>query len=154
MKRTKLPKGIFFADDASQENYRKALAGDVNEYGFKPIVVINSHLSGTGKTRLARHILETRYGTAAVSPLPSSEREWQTVISTSLGLGYLFLDHVIGTLKSQSLGAVVTAKEWSFRPLGTHKIEIVKPDIQVIVTGNDLSVNHDLMRRVIWIHLR
>ena len=148
-----LPQGIRFADEASETNYRKAMDGELNEYGFKPLIVINASGPGTGKTRLAHHILEARFGSSAACEMPMREQPWERLIPAVLERGYLFMDNVRGPVNSPTLAALLTSKEWSWRKLGTQKIESAKVDLQVIVAGNGVQLSEDLARRAIWIEL-
>lgn len=152
-KKYDVPDGIRFADEGSAENYQKAMAGDVNEHGVKPVIAIHSPRPASGKSRVARHILEARFGSSAASMQPQGEEGWEKSLIAAQARGFFFVDNFRGRLKSSTLSSFVTAKEWSFRKLGTTEVESIKPDVQVVIAGNSLVMSEDMLRRVMWIEL-
>jgi hypothetical protein len=148
-----IPQGLRFADEESESNCRKALEGELNQWGFRPIVIINSSSPRSGKTTLARHILETRYNASVIYQMPVQERQWVKLMPTIIEAGYLFCDGVSGHLDSNVLAEFLVAKDWTWRNPRTHEMKSAKVDCQVIITGNAISISADLARRAIFIEL-
>jgi hypothetical protein len=143
-----LPPGIRFANAESEAHYRQALAGELNEYGFKPLIVITADGPARGKTRLARHILESRFGSCVVCEMPPGQA-WDGLVNAALERGYLFMDDVCGRVDSPELARMLTAVMEMIAASGLAQLL----DLQVIITGNRLQLSADLARRAICIEL-
>ncbi len=148
-----LPSWLRFRDEESERNFGLAMAGDVNEFGFRPMVAINAPAPGIGKTWLARHILGSRYGSARTCLPPSTERQWERMLCACQVDGYLFVDDVPAPLVSDRLARFLTAKKWQSPWLEDGETVMLDVDVQVVVAGNHLRLSDDLSRRSIWIHL-
>lgn len=148
-----IPDGISFRDEGSRENFFKAMKGDLNQYGFRPMIAITASRPGSGKTALARHILEARGLPSAPTMMPLKEQGWEKLLPAAIPRGYLFLDNVYGTFNSSTLSAFLTSKSWSWRVLGSTRIEEARLDVQVVVTGNNIELGEDLLRRSLVIDL-
>ena len=86
--------------------------------------------------------------------MPAKEAQWEKLLPSVIRAGYLFFDNVSGCIHSDALAAFLTAKEWTWRKLGTHEMEKARVDCQVVITGNSVSISADLARRAIFIELK
>lgn len=160
MNKPDLPENICFADELSEANYHIAI-GEQKHF-FKRMIVICSNRPASGKTRLARHILHKMLGEQpAVHMQPQSEREWSRVLPLANAQKYLFLDNVSGHIgnisehiSSDTLASFLTSKKWQYRPSGKSELVTIDVDIQVVLTGNNITMSPELMRRSIIIELK
>jgi hypothetical protein len=148
-----------FDSDASRANaiallleplLRPAIAGPV------PLALIDAISFGTGKSLLCEVLALLATGhPAAMSTAPGSEDEMRKRITAMLlaGTVFVFIDNVVGHLRSESLAAAITSTTWKDRLLGrTEMLELPQRAIWV-ATGNNLQVRGDLPRRCFWIRL-
>ena len=148
-----LPTWLRFRDEESARNFGLAMAGGLNDFGFRPMVAITAPGPATGKSWLARHILMSRYGSAMMCSLPTTERRWERMLCACLADGYLFVDDAPSPVKSDILARFLTAKKWQSPRHDADESVTLDVDLQVVVTGNGLRLSDDLSRRAIWIHL-
>lgn len=152
--------GFAFADRESEENCRKALAGDGK------LIVINSNRSGSGKTALARRIFEARgISEPLSSSAPLSKADWDREIPAAIERGYLFLDDVATwTMKldrpskpleraARWICRLWSAKQWKYRKRRSREVVTVTCDLFMVITGNCIKMAPDLSRRAIVINL-
>ncbi len=147
------PEGIIFADPESEENYAKAMSGAPGPHHIKHPMIVISGPAASGKTRLAAHILKSRFGEAYITSLPRTEDEFEKLIPHAIEKKYLFLDNVAEFVKAHALSRAITSTDWSYRPLGKSEIKTLKVDLQVIVTSPAIIMSEDLCRRSIFIEL-
>ncbi len=116
--------------------------------------MIDATSFGTGKSLLCEVLALLATGRpAAMSTAPESEDEMRKRITAMLLAGsvFVFIDNVVGHLRSESLAAAITSTAWKDRLLGrTEMLELPQRAIWV-ATGNNLQVRGDLPRRCFWI---
>jgi hypothetical protein len=115
---------------------------------------IGAHQPGSGKTLLA-DIATTLHGGVLRSEVPEDEPEWRkqtTSILAGTSAPIVHIDNVTGVLKSSTLAGLLTAGQaTSDRELGTNRMITTVNDRVWVVTGNNLSLSGDLVRRTILI---
>lgn len=112
---------------------------------------------GSGKTMLAKFLLQ-RFGVdPVVRAWPQSDREAQRILLEGIEQGYLLLDNVRikrrGSPASIWLQAFLMCEWWKFRPFRKQHLETIKNDCLVIVTGERGCLDPDLERRLRVIRL-
>jgi hypothetical protein len=112
-----------------------------------------AHQPGSGKSLLAE-ILRTLHGGVFRSEMPYDEAELSKAlmgILTQTTAPVVCFDNVTGTLKSGKLSGLLTSRDYSDRVLGsTNEVHAVN-DRLWIITGNNLSVHKDYVRRMTWV---
>lgn len=115
---------------------------------------IGAHQPGSGKTLLA-DIAVILHGGVLRSEMPEDEPEWRKQITTILSTTsapVVLVDNVTGVLKSSTLAGTLTAGQAvSDRILGKSEMVTVLNDRVWVVTGNNLSIGGDLVRRTVII---
>jgi uncharacterized protein DUF3854 len=125
-------------------------------HGPVPLFVAYANVQGSGKTLLADCIAIIGTGRAAPkTAAPADEAEAsKRILSVMIeALPIVMLDNLVGTLRSPSLAAALTASEWSDRLLGQNKTVSLPQNTIWFITGNNVSFGSDLARRVIPIRL-
>lgn len=115
---------------------------------------IGAHQPGSGKSLLAQVVSEI-HGGVLRSEVPQDEAEWGKQIGSILSATsapVVVLDNVTGVLKSSALAGMLTAGgELSQRELGKNANITYTNDRVWVVTGNNLSLGGDLVRRTITV---
>lgn len=116
------------------------------------LFAIGAHQPGSGKTLLA-DIATILHGGVLRSEVPEDEPEWRkqtTAILANTTAPVVHIDNVTGVLKSGVLTGLLTAgQESSDRELGTSRMVTTLNDRVWVVTGNNLVLSGDLVRRTI-----
>jgi hypothetical protein len=115
-----------------------------------PMCVFDSPTPGAGKgllTDLASIIATGEV--AAVIPPPATREEWLKLLASLLDNGRTFItfDNLHDVLKSDALEAVLTKPFLQFRQLGHTRERIVPNRAVWCVTGNNVAVSRDMVRR-------
>lgn len=147
-----------WATDADRFNWLVALLmpllNSAIPSGVMPLVIVNAHQAGSGKTLLAS-ALSTLYG-GELTSLPNREEEIQKTIVTYLdshSKTVVVFDNLRGTLTSPTLEGVLTSGAYSARRLGATEMISMKNNKLWVATGNNVSVGQDLMRRTLWVSI-
>lgn len=115
---------------------------------------IGAHQPGSGKSLLAE-LAGIIHGSVMRSEVPEDEAEWRKqtfAILSQTSMPVVVLDNIMGVLKSSTLAGILTAgREVTDRELGTSKTITVANDRVWVVTGNNLSLGGDMVRRTITI---
>lgn len=115
---------------------------------------IGAHQPGSGKTLLA-DIVTAVHGGVLRSEAPEDETEWRKQITSILATTsapVVHIDNVTGVLKSSTLAGTLTAGQAvTDRVLGSSEMITTFNDRVWVVTGNNLSLGGDLVRRTIII---
>lgn len=121
----------------------------------RPLCAVSGNQPGTGKTTLCKMMMALVYGLPAEMTLPPNEEKFERLLeSTALGMEpFLFLDDVGKMMRSNALNKFVTASVHGGTRLYTQQTFEAPNVTQVFVTGNDLPIEANLKRRVIWCEL-
>lgn len=133
-------------------NYVLGLIDDVC-----PMHIINAPTPGTGKTLLA-----ALSGIAANGKSPgmltvnfknTDETRKQLVSALQRGNIPLIIDNVTDIFGDMTINAMLTQKEYVARILGHNEdVSVYTPNVWV-ATGNNVSVQFEMARRVVWINM-
>ncbi len=124
-------------------------------HGATPLYLIEAPTRGTGKGLLSDVVnIIASGGVAGVMFLPKDGAELEKRITAALldGARVLLLDNVI-TLEGEALAAALTARQWKGRILGRSQMVQVPNDATWIATGNNVTLDDDMPRRIIPIRL-
>lgn len=117
------------------------------------LFAIGAPSPGSGKTLLA-HLGRILHGGVFRSEMPHDDAELEKVLGSILTCTsepVVQFDNVTGTLKSSRLAGLLTSLEYSGRVLGsTNNVDMLNDRVWC-VTGNNLSLGGDLVRRTIQI---
>lgn len=122
----------------------------------RPIIVWLGNQPGTGKSTLAAMPLLPVFGEAASTDLPERREEVEKTLATKANTlaPYIFFDDVGGGVFSNALNRFATASMHTGRVMGGNREEYRVPNVsQVFITGNNIKLTSDLMRRAIIIEL-
>lgn len=150
--------GFPFGTDDDRANYLGMLLTPLLRQVAPPpykMFGIGAHQPGSGKSLLAE-IAAHVHGAVWRSEVPEDEPEWRkatvSLLSTT-SAPVIVLDNVTGILKSSTLAGLLTqAGESQDRALGSNDRMITYTNDRVwVVTGNNLSLSGDLVRRTITV---
>lgn len=117
------------------------------------LVGIMARQPGSGKSLLNR-ILRELHGGVFRAEMPHDDAELEKAISailTCTTAPVVQFDNVSGTLRSSRLAALLTSPNYSGRLLGsTNNVDMVNDRLWTI-TGNNLNLGGDLVRRTLWV---
>jgi hypothetical protein len=146
-----------FATDDDRANYLGLLITPLLRELAPPsykMFGIGAHQPGSGKSLLAE-IVSTIHGGVFRSEVPEDEPEWRkqtTSILNTTSAPVVVLDNVTGVLRSSTLAGLLTASgEIQDRELGSSRMLSSVNDRVWVVTGNNLSLGGDLVRRTITV---
>ncbi|OLL69952.1 hypothetical protein Ae168Ps1_6430 [Pseudonocardia sp. Ae168_Ps1] len=117
------------------------------------LAAIGAPSPGSGKSLLC-DIIRTLHGGVFRADTPADSEEWRKSITTILDTTtapVVEFDNVSGTLKSPVLAGLLTSPVWSDRRLGATETVTAKNDRTWVVTGNNMSLGGDLVRRTVQI---
>jgi hypothetical protein len=122
----------------------------------KPMVAIIGNQAGTGKSTLVAMALMPVFGHASAGKMckddEAMDKELETAARTYAS--YLFIDDIGGGIFSSPLNRFITASSHAGRCMGGNSEMFRVPNVtQVFVTGNDIKVSGDLMRRALCLEL-
>jgi hypothetical protein len=122
--------------------------------GRQPMILIIGNQPGTGKTLLAKFALGPIYGAPNATPFPKDDASLQKLLFTKLisGAPYVLIDDLIN-LSSTTLNQYATSEAISDRVLGGNTEFCGTNRMQIISTGNNLTVTPDIERRSLIIDL-
>jgi hypothetical protein len=122
--------------------------------GRQPMILIIGNQPGTGKTLLAKFALGPIYGVPNATPFPKDDAALQKLLFTKLisGAPYVLIDDLIN-LSSTTLNQYATSEAISDRVLGGNKEFCGVNRMQIVSTGNNLTVTPDIERRSLIIDL-
>lgn len=108
---------------------------------------------GSGKSLLNR-ILRDVHGGVFRSEMPHDDAELEKTISSILTCTtapVVQFDNVSGTLRSSRLAGLLTSAAYSGRILGSTSSVDMANDRLWTITGNNLNLGGDLVRRALWV---
>jgi hypothetical protein len=115
--------------------------------------VIGAPQPGSGKSLLAG-ILRIVHGGVFRSEVPPDDAEMRKVITTILDVTtgpVVQLDNVSGVLRSSVLSGLLTSPTWEDRRLGSNSHMRGRNDRLWVLTGNNVTLGGDLVRRACWV---
>ncbi len=125
--------------------------------GDTPLFLIDANTRGAGKGLLADCAAMIATGrTLSRSPLPGDDDEMRKTISSIAiaGMPAILFDNATGTLRFRSLDAALTCGgSWSDRVLGRSVKRTWPLRATWVITGNNLTLGSDLVRRTLHIRL-
>ncbi|MBL0869347.1 MAG: hypothetical protein IBJ18_02085 [Phycisphaerales bacterium] len=123
--------------------------------GPTPLFLIEANQRGSGKTFLALVAgMLARMGGVAISSMTKDDEFRKFVTSAAIrGESVVILDNLSGSIGGSTLDRVLTATQWSDRPLGSSTIIDVPMSTVWIATGNNPDLQADIHRRIIPIRL-
>ena len=124
--------------------------------GAIPGFAISAPVVGTGKTLLAKATALISLGyEPSVVPEVENEAEQRKQIGALLQTApiYVLIDNIKKPLSSSSLAAVLTAKHWQDRKLGSSTMLSLKSEAIWVFIGNNLQADPDLSRRLVMVEL-
>jgi hypothetical protein len=124
--------------------------------GSTPLHAVLAPDYGAGKTWLSQAALYPGCGLVPATPQTKNEEEWRKRITSSLigGSSAVLLDNFSGTLDSGPLAAALTSDVWQDRLLGVSK-EVTLPIRNVwVITGNNLDLADEQVRRAVPLFLK
>ena len=149
-----------WVDEASRANAFAMLLTPVLRpaiTGCVPIALCDAPQAGSGKSLLIEVLSLIHTGTAAaMKPAPEkNEEEWRKTLTAAIynGNQLTIFDNVDETLKSPALAMAVTAEIWTDRILGRTATITIPQRTVFVVTGNNISLGGDILRRCYWIRL-
>jgi hypothetical protein len=146
--------GFPWLDDHHEANYLGLFLTPALRGLFGPPYqagIIDAPMRGAGKT-LAACVIRAVWGGVFKGEMPADEPEIAKLITSLLvdtTGAVIHVDNVTGRLKSSKLAALLTATEWSDRPLGSTRVVTAINDRLWCFTGNNVSIGGDLPRRCI-----
>lgn len=115
--------------------------------------VIGAPMRGSGKSLLAE-VARILHGGVFRVEMPEDEAELRkqvtSILSVTTGPVVQF-DNVSGVLRSSTLAGLLTSNVWEDRPLGSTDMVKTTNDRQWIITGNNVNLGGDLIRRALWV---
>ncbi len=147
--------GFIFASDSDRCNYLGMLMTPALRGILPPpykLGAIGAPMPGSGKSLLAL-VLRIINGGVFRAEIPEDEAEMRKQVTTILDVTtgpVVQFDNATGTLRSATMAALLTSPDWDDRLLGANKMVHAKNDRLWVVTGNNLSIGGDLIRRTLW----
>lgn len=121
----------------------------------KPMFVWVANQQGSGKSVLAEAAIAPVYGDVATVSTPETKKEFSQLLDTTAQamFPYLFIDDAPTFVASGALNRFVTSRRHAGRILGTPLPFDVPNVTTVLLTGNNLELTPDLMRRALVVEL-
>lgn len=117
------------------------------------MIAINAHQAGSGKTLLAT-LARIIHGGVMRAEMPEDDAELRkqvtTILDTTTG-PVVHIDNVTGVLRSSTLAGLLTSPVWDDRKLGVNELARCINDRLWIITGNNVTLGGDLVRRTVWV---
>jgi hypothetical protein len=114
---------------------------------------IGAPMPGSGKTLLAT-VLRIIHGGVFRPEMPADDEELRKVVTTILDVTtgpVAHIDNVSGVLRSSTLAALLTSAVWEDRRLGSQTMVSATNDRLWVLTGNNVTLGGDLVRRTVWV---
>lgn len=117
----------------------------------RPAFAFDAPSAGSGKTLLANCISVMSGGTGSTLPAVDDDAELRKIFISELkdGSGDIVLDNVVGILEGSAINHFVTAESFKGRILGVSETVTVPNHAMLILTGNNIRIHKDLIRRVL-----
>jgi hypothetical protein len=125
--------------------------------GQTPLHLIDAPTEGSGKGLLAdvlTYPFKPDGGTLMTEG--ESDEEWRKRITAVLSEApsHVMIDNISKKMEAGSFAAVLTAKFWSDRLLGTNTTAKFPVTQTWLATGNNVEMSREITRRTVWVRLR
>jgi hypothetical protein len=117
------------------------------------LCAIGAPMRGSGKSLLAE-LARILHGGVFRVEMPEDEAELRKQITSILTVTtgpVVQFDNVSGVLRSSTLAGLLTSNVWEDRPLGSTDMVKTTNDRLWVITGNNVNLGGDLVRRTLWI---
>jgi hypothetical protein len=114
---------------------------------------IGAPMRGSGKSLLAS-LLRIVHGGVFRVEMPEDDAEMRKQITSILSVttgAIVQFDNVSGILRSSTLAGLLTSATWDDRPLGVTDMVSRANDRLWVITGNNVNLGGDLVRRTVWV---
>jgi hypothetical protein len=121
---------------------------------LRPGFLWRANKPGSGKSALAKASLYPVLGSAAAAKMKKNEeldKELEAFCRASVP--YIFIDNVYGNMQSAAIDQLLTSEESTGRAMGGHGVFTAKNTPLLLVTGNELEMNEDALRRFLVVDL-
>jgi hypothetical protein len=149
-----------FATPAHQSAYLCALLTPAARFAFRgnaPLFLANANVRGVGKgllfNVLARILTGQDMATATYTNDTDELRKHITAVALA-GYRMVLFDNLVGRFGNSVLDAALTTTRWEGRVLGASQIFRGPLFVTWFATGNNVSLQHDMPRRVCAIRLQ
>lgn len=148
--------GFQFLTDSDRANYYGLLLTPLLRALVPPpykLGAIGAPMPGSGKTLLAT-VLRTIHGGVFRPEMPADDEELRKVVTAILDVTtgpVAHIDNVAGVLRSSTLAALLTSAVWEDRRLGSQTMIRATNDRLWVLTGNNVTLGGDLVRRTVWV---
>jgi hypothetical protein len=145
-----------FLSDHDRANYLGLLLTPLLRAMVPPpykLAAIGAPQPGSGKTLLA-NILRHLHGGVFRSEMPEDDAELRKQVTTILDYTtgpVVHFDNVSGVLRSSTLAGLLTSARWDDRRLGGNEMVNARNDRLWVITGNNVALGGDLIRRTLWV---
>jgi hypothetical protein len=115
--------------------------------------VVNAPQPGAGKTLLVT-VLRLLHGGVFRAEVPHDDAEMAKTITAILDgttAPVAHLDNATGVLRSPTLAALLTSGVWQMRRLGSNELVTASNNRLWIITGNNVALGGDLVRRSVTV---
>ena len=117
------------------------------------LAALMAHQPGSGKSLLAS-ILRDVHGGVLRTEMPHDDAELGKSLTSILSITtapVVEFDNVSGTLRSSRLAGLLTSDTYTDRVLGSTSHVDMTNDRLWVITGNNLNLGGDLVRRTLWV---
>lgn len=148
--------GFSFDSDHGRANYYGLLLTPLLRAMTPPpykLTAISARERGSGKTLLA-NIARFIHGGVFRSEMPEDDAELRKQITTILDYTtgpVVIFDNLEGILRSSTLAGLLTNADWDDRKLGVNEMVNAYNDRIWTITGNNVTLGGDLIRRTLWV---
>lgn len=117
--------------------------------------VYDANMRRSGKTLLAKIIVSIVHGQFKSQPWREEEESLIKILDSEIiaGSPYICFDNVRGLIESPALESLLTSSTWTGRHLGRSEMFTAENNMVLIITGNNVTLNPDLMERTLWVEL-
>lgn len=147
--------GFVFASPSDKANFLGMLMTPILRSLLPPpykLGCIGAPMPGSGKSLLAA-LLRIVHGGVFRSEIPTEEAELRKQVTTILDVTtgpVVQFDNVTGILRSSTLAGLLTTSTWDDRVLGSSRMIRAVNDRFWVITGNNVTLGGDLIRRALW----
>jgi len=116
-----------------------------------PLTVVDGHTPASGKSKVVQlaAIIATGAEVAPIAEVKEEEAEKRITAILIAGAPVVLIDNVTRPVGGAAIDAMLTAEEWQGRILGSTQMVTVPNRSAWFVTGNNISVRGDLVRRAV-----